>query len=376
MKALFLVFHGIGPGNGISKKIGYQVKALRENGVATELCYYYVDANGDRKRMVSDHLLENFGSSAMARIIARISYRSLRNYILENHINLVYMRSFHNATPFLVDLIKQLKQKGVKVIMEIPTYPYDPEYQGFPLSARLGLLVDRLFRHALARQLHSIVTFSNEKRIFGTSTLQISNGIDFDSIPVKAQSRFSPMPTDIHLLGVAEVHYWHGYDRVLRGLAQYYQQGEPSTRVFFHIVGGIGPSEATVFDPIIRDNHLEPYVICHGKQDGAELDRLFEQAHFCIASLARHRSGITYIKTLKNREYAARGIPFIYSETDTDFEQQPYILKAPADESPIDIQQIIDFYQSREWIAQEIRNSVKHLSWKEQMKTIINTLHV
>ncbi|MEG2480028.1 MAG: hypothetical protein RSA50_07120, partial [Mucinivorans sp.] len=43
-------------------------------------------------------------------------------------------------------------------------------------------------------------------------------------------------------------------------------------------------------------------------------DDLFEQADIAIGSLARHRSGITTIKTLKNREYAARGIPFIYSE--------------------------------------------------------------
>ncbi len=33
------------------------------------------------------------------------------------------------------------------------------------------------------------------------------------------------------------------------------------------------------------------------------------------------------IKTLKNREYAARGIPFIYSEIDDDFENMPYIIK-------------------------------------------------
>ena len=54
-----------------------------------------------------------------------------------------------------------------------------------------------------------------------------------------------------------------------------------------------------------------------------------------IGSLARHRSGIDKIKTLKNREYAARGIPFVYSETDDDFEHQPYILKAAPDDSPL-----------------------------------------
>ena len=46
---------------------------------------------------------------------------------------------------------------------------------------------------------------------------------------------------------------------------------------------------------------------------------------------------------MKNREYAARGIPFIYSETDSDFDNKPYVLKGPADESPTNIQDIIDF---------------------------------
>lgn len=48
-----------------------------------------------------------------------------------------------------------------------------------------------------------------------------------------------------------------------------------------------------------------------------------------IASLGRHRNGITRIKTLKNREYAARGIPFVYSENDSDFDGMPYVMKAP-----------------------------------------------
>jgi hypothetical protein len=90
--------------------------------------------------------------------------------------------------------------------------------------------------------------------------------------------------------------------------------------------------------------------------------------------LARHRSGITNIKTLKNREYATRGIPFIYSEQDSDFDAQPYVLKAPADESPIALQQIIDFMESFTMEPSEIRQSVVHLSWKKQMLKVIDEL--
>ena len=92
---------------------------------------------------------------------------------------------------------------------------------------------------------------------------------------------------------------------------------------------------------------------------------------FAIGSLGRHRSGITAIKTLKNREYATRGIPFIYSEQDSDFDHQPYVLKAVPDESPINVQAILDFFDSHHFNSQDIRNTVTHLSWNYQMKKVM-----
>ncbi|KKX51678.1 hypothetical protein [Sphingobacterium sp. IITKGP-BTPF85] len=82
---------------------------------------------------------------------------------------------------------------------------------------------------------------------------------------------------------------------------------------------------------------------------------MFDLADFAIGSLARHRSGITYIRTLKTREYAARGIPFIYSEIDTDFEGKPYVLKATPDETPLDIAQIVDYCSTSTLSPQDIR---------------------
>ena len=115
-------------------------------------------------------------------------------------------------------------------------------------------------------------------------------------------------------------------------------------------------------------------MVNHGRLFGADLDAVFNQCVFAIGSLGRHRSGITDIKTLKNREYAARGIPFIYSENDSDFDSQPYIIKAPADESPIDVQTIIDFIDNNRIKAEDVRKTVNHLTWKEQMGRVIKSL--
>ena len=125
---------------------------------------------------------------------------------------------------------------------------------------------------------------------------------------------------------------------------------------------------------IISDHHMERYVILYGKKHGDELDTIFDYCDFGIGSLGRHRVGIDKIKTLKNREYAARGIPFIYSETDSDFDEKPYVLKAPANETPIDIYQIISFYKTIKLAPSDIRSSIQDLSWKCQMEYVIKNV--
>ena len=121
-------------------------------------------------------------------------------------------------------------------------------------------------------------------------------------------------------------------------------------------------------------NKLEKYIIIHGSQHGSKLDELFELADIGIGSLARHRCGISNIKTLKNREYAARGIPFIYSENDSDFDSMPYVLKVTADDSPINIESIIDFYRVNKYSPVQIRESINDLSWEKQMKNVIDNI--
>ena len=197
--------------------------------------------------------------------------------------------------------------------------------------------------------------------------------IDFDSIPLRAIQP-NRNKEEIHLIAVAEIHFWHGFDRLIHGLGKYYQ-GNPTLSVYLHLLGDFfGEREKEEILTPIQTYELEKYVICYGNQSGEALNNIFNQCDYAIGSLARHRSGITHIKTLKNREYAARGFGFIYSETDDDFEQMPYILKVPADETPIDIKQLISFYQNQTLSPQEIRDSIQHLSWKEQMKKVITSL--
>ena len=368
MEILFIIFHGFDPNNGISKKISYQLDAFNDNGHKAHLCY--MDENDSKKRIVDNKVIANYGNGKKSKILKRTEFGSIVDYAIKEGIKFVYIRSNHNANPFTIHMVKRMKKAGMKVVMEIPTYPYDQEY--FYKKMWRQLIQDKLFRNMLAKQLDAIVTFTMEDIIFGQRTIKISNGIDFYHVRMK---KICQHPNnEFHMIGVAEIHRWHGFDRVIKGLAEYYMTPK-DMKVFFHIVGYFfSPIEEEEITHIINDYHLESYVILHGKKHGEELDEIFDQCDFGIGSLGRHRVGITDIKTLKNREYAARGIPFIYSENDTDFDKKPYVLKASADDTAIDIEEIIHFYQNLNVSPQVIRNSIENLSWKNQMKIVIETL--
>ena len=382
MKILFLVYHGFSEVSGISKKIHYQVKGLRENGHDVRLCYYGFAENGHRCRYVDNEVIKDYGKGKLSGLRQRISYNCIFDYCIREGIEFVYARCFQNANPWLIHLFKKMRKAGIHAVTEIPTYPYDAEFVGFPFLTRMNLKIDQLFRNKLSAQMDAIVTFSDAKEIFGQRTICISNGVDLDSIPLHQPLAISHPPSAIHLIGVAEVHYWHGYDRLIAGIGEYYSQqltvNSQHPDVYFHIVGGVAPSEmydsihAPGFKELMNKYNIADHVIFHGQLFGDALTEVFNQCQFAIGSLARHRSGITNIKTLKNREYATRGIPFIYSEQDSDFDNQPYVLRAPADESPIDILSIIHFMDGFQMKPMEIRGTVINLSWKAQMKEVIN----
>jgi glycosyltransferase involved in cell wall biosynthesis len=376
MQILFLVYHGFSEVSGISKKIHYQVKGLRENGHDVRLCYYDFAKNGHCCRFIDGEVIKDYGTGKTAGLRQRFSYDCIYKYCIREKIDFVYARCFQNANPWLIHFFKKLKKAGIHAVTEIPTYPYDAEFVGFPLMTRLNLKIDQLFRRQLSAQMDAIVTFSDAKEIFGQRTINISNGVDFDSIPLHEPLT---MNHELHLIGVAEVHYWHGYDRLIAGLGEYYKNGG-NRDVFFHIVGGVGPSEmydsmhAPGFHELIEKYQIQDKVIFHDQLFGDSLTAVFNQCQFAIGSLARHRSGITNIKTLKNREYAARGIPFVYSENDSDFDKQPYVLKVPADESPIDINKIIEFVDTHTMNPLDIRHTVEHLAWKNQMQRVVDAI--
>lgn len=376
MKALFLFFYELNPYNGICKKVLYQQEAFKQNGLDMRLCYMAFDSDGNQLRRVDDEVIDNYGNGVMAKLRKRYDFTGIINYIRDNGIEYLYVRSAHNANPFLNRMLARIGRMGVVVDLEIPTYPYEGQFKGAGWVNRLMLYIDRIFRNSMAGYLHRIITFSDDRVIFGCKTINISNAIDFSGIKLK--SKVNDTSKQINLLSVAEIHFWHGLDRLVEGMSGYYKnKGAEERKVVFHVVGKGFGEEYDQLVRLVKERGLEEYVIFYGNLFGKELDDVFEISDFGIASLGRHRSGIVRLKSLKVREYAARGIPFIYSEIDEDFEEMPYVIKAPADESPIDIKRILSFYDSLSMTPAQIRATIeKTLSWNVQMKKVVDEINV
>jgi len=173
---------------------------------------------------------------------------------------------------------------------------------------------------------------------------------------------------------VANVNTFHGYDRIIKGLKNYYSK-EQELRVVFHIVGNI--SRGLKLKELVNSLNLQDCVIFHGHKEGNELDRLFDKSQVGIGCLGVHRKNVRSLNSLKNREYTARGLPFIYSENDLALEKNSpeFIYKPSFDDSDINIEKIIDFYMNLNISSSQIRKfAEKHLDWETQMEKVFNKI--
>ncbi len=370
MKLVYL--HRMGGKSGVDRKIYSQVRSLSDVGVNSEIIGIYEQ---DFPIMPDKYIklvpISTHKSGFM--VISKLRREYSFNNILMNTIktlgtdDFLYMRPPY---PFLSVSRLLRKPRKCKIVIE---------YQDIePLEYRLKgkywyLPLDSLFGNSIRKYSDAIVGVTEEITEYqlGRSGnpkkrhITIGNGIDVHSINIR---NCPPYPeTELHLICVANVNKWHGLDRFIEGLAKY--QGHMS--VVIHIAGE-GP-ELLHLKRLSSDLGMERNVFFHGYLTGKMLDELYDHCHIAVGSMAHQRSGLTQSSTLKAREYCAKGIPFILSSVDPDFfyEAFPYMLKVPPNDTPIDIEMVIEF--SKKVLAdpahpEKMRQyAFKYLDWSVKM---------
>lgn len=329
--------------NGISKKIRSQRRVFEGSGWQVDLSYL----------MGEDYYIDHGGTQILLQKKNRIwtkpfAENQLRKYVRKQKYDTAYLR-YNCADLQFIRLLKELKRQGTRIFVEVPSFPYDKELSG-SFSDKVYLFIDKLHRGSMKRYVDRIVIFSGEEEIFGVPTIRTINGIEVDS--VKKKTLFSDTE-DIHLISVAKYAAWHGLDRLLKGLCNYYHGGG-RRKVYLHVVGD--GAVLSNYKEMVHKGGIEQYVTFYGPQSGEKLDQIYDRCDIGVGALAAHQKFATSSSSMKSREYLVRGIPFI-SELKVDIipEDWEYILRVPYDDSDIDIDSIIAFYDRYMSSAEEKR---------------------
>ncbi|HKJ32919.1 MAG TPA: glycosyltransferase [Balneolales bacterium] len=375
MRGLYIIFDDLRDYSGVSNKIIYQVSAFRKQGIEMDLSYLTVDNehyyNG---RKINNNIIDKYKDTLVLkkRWMYRFKFSELLKYIKQSNASFVYIRYANFANPFFIKFLKEINNIGLYVVMEIPTYPYDYEYVNVSKLVFIAKKIEEYYRRYFGKYVDLMVTYSNERKIFNVDTVKINNGIQLESIRIKEAVKKND--NQIHFIAVASMYFWHGYDRLIKGLKMYYSSAHDK-KVFFHLVGDSDNKESKKYRYLVHKYNLDKYVIFHGYKKNEELDELFNISDLAIGCLGVHRKNITYIKSLKNSEYCARGIPFIYSETDDFFDYRPFVYKVKPNDDAIDINELLSFTESKAFDPYQIRKfAEENLTWDIQIKKIIKAM--
>jgi len=284
-------------------------------------------------------------------------------------IDILYMRE----SPQTKKMMSIVKNKRLIKLLEYFTYPYEEEYKNIlPKLDRIFFGNDK--RRRMEKLVDLVVGISAEKNLnVDEKFILITNGIQLDSMKVKKQNK----KNYLNLLSIAVVSFWHGYDRIIKGLYEYYKTN-PEKEIYYHCVGE--GSDLENLKTLVRELSLEKYVIFHGIKTGEDLDKVVDECDIAFGSLANHRKKLYADCALKNREYCARGIPFVIASDDPDFpETFPFVYRIPKDDTPVDINQVVKWYESlikaHPNYSMEMRKyAEQNLSWDAKMKPVIEKI--
>ena len=337
---------------GVYKKIIAQCKVLANAGHSVMLVC---------REGASDLVLVDEKKNVIRRIDLSLSSKLRRNHFITNfvygvvkdmQIDCVYSRygtfSFNSYR-----LYSKLRASHVYVLLEIPSYPLKQRWNGVRQSIRnhqyvlalkdiyantVGSLGIPFFKKCIDR----IVNNNGFDVIWNIPVLKITNGIDVSIIPDKPRVYHKDTKV-IRIMSVANVANWHGFDRLIYGLSGYYK----TQRNIIVKIEIAGPGqEVELLKNLAKKLKVDKYISFLGPVVGEELDELFDRSDIGISVLGVHRVNMRECDSLKAREFCARRLPFLTEEAESQYVGKPFVRIVPSDESPINILEILSFYNS------------------------------
>lgn len=348
---------------GISKKIDMQIEEFKKHCNIDELEVETYE------RTLCQRLLGLFPTASIAR-----NYQKALEKLKDS--DFLYVRRTV-ADKAYVRFWKEVKRKypNCKIIIEIFTYPYDKDdfakWNAWPFYIK-----ERIYRKQLRRYVDRFVTYSPDKEIFGVPTICTTNGVNVENIEI-VKGEYNE--NKITLIGVAYMQRHHGYERIIKGLKEYYTSKKNRYTIELLLIGD-GP-EKEKYMQLVDQYQLQDFVKFYPAMSGKQLDEMYDKSDIALASFGMYKIGIQKMGALKTRECLAKGMPLITGcEIDVLDENYKYVKNFTNDKQIVDITEIVAFYEKirkenrdKAAVADVIRRfAIQHVSMQSVMKPIID----
>jgi len=374
---------------GILKKNVQRVSALKNNGIDISGLFFtkddlsvksitpeivkigYSDRFPFRKFPFLWRFIPKYAHWKHIRIIS-----SQVNKIIEDPKNtFIYLR-YPGASFFALRMLKKWKQKGINFCLEMNgkediMFQRQVEKNPNDLFAKYSLNCEQRYASKMMNCASLVIGVSNEIANYyknNEPSYTLSNGYEISSVDSHIR-KLDEQELIKFVLVTGSSHYWIGVDRIINSFKNY----TGNANIQLHLVGNISIN-------LLKD--LPNNIVHHGSKDKSELDQIIPDMHVGIGNFGFHRMNIKETNALKVREYLARGLPVVIGYNDTDLsydESLDFVYHAPADESEIDIDALVNWVKKLYATNPLINNHVrvfaeKKFDYNKKMKTFLTYL--
>jgi hypothetical protein len=355
MKLIYIHLGGGLKPSSVQNKICSQVQELNKNGIDAVAWLFSNEVD-------SDTLLSEF-----------IILKPLKKYPQKHKLFDKYFKNNNYYKQILVNLEKQdfdllfirlgkpcpslfklLKLYSKKVFIYIPSNSISENFQELKAN-QFSSIFSNLFswieyfvftyilHHwlyiSILPKLRGTILFTPEfakiiksKSLGRAKTFYNRDGADCSNVPMRNPSKIDKSIYKlIFLKGSSMQQPWSGLDRLVESI-----KIRPDLNILLYITG-------KVFDP---ENYQYPFIKLTGRLNDNDLNELINEVDLGVSNLANYMIHFSETTNLKSRDYFARGLPFIQSNTMPDVEDttgKNYYLYINNDNSLINMDEVKDF---------------------------------
>ena len=367
---------------GIYNKIQGQIDAFIKFNFEVSFCHmhgateFVIEEANENKSL-------NCASGNTRKKLASV-YDPIADYIISNGFENVYIR-LTSLDRKAISFYKKLKKANVKIIIEF--YSHNLVLERYKTAKRvlrqgkvvdaakqvISLTLDSFYFKQLHKYIDLIVTTTPVGDLYGVKTINVVNGINVNGTSVRNKT---PNEFDFNIISVAMISSWHGYDRVIRGISEYYKNGG-TINIHYYVIGE--GEEKSDLEKMVASLNLEEHVSFEGIKTGDELNPYYDVADVALEMLAGFRRTDGEISSIKMAEYFAKGVPVVYSSKRVDAysdDINKYSYRLEYDESIANISEMISRITTIYKKDIDTTNSMhsiagKEFSWKKNMEELI-----